>query len=158
MNSTVKGLIYGLIYGLGFKLVAQLILLFKFSQVQWSLALVLTTMLTMGAIFGVAGGLKGLEIDTKTVFASLEARSVTIAEGSGATFGLLFGLLLGGGQACIRHFTLRLTLYRQGFMPWNYARFLNYACDIILLQKVGGCYIFVHRLLLEHFAQMELER
>jgi hypothetical protein len=26
------------------------------------------------------------------------------------------------------------------------------------LQKVGGGYIFIHRMLMEHFAQMELER
>ncbi|MDJ0904037.1 MAG: hypothetical protein QNJ55_35140 [Xenococcus sp. MO_188.B8] len=36
---------------------------------------------------------------------------------------------------------------------WNYARFLDYASDRIFLQKVGGGYIFIHRLLLEHFAQ-----
>jgi hypothetical protein len=39
-----------------------------------------------------------------------------------------------------------------GLMSWNYARFLGYCCDRIFLQKVGGGYIFIHRLLLEHFA------
>jgi predicted lipid-binding transport protein (Tim44 family) len=79
---------------------------------------------------------------------------------SGLFFGLSFGLMaliLGGGKACIQHFTLRLILYRDGYIPWNYTRFLDYAAERIFLQKVGGGYIFIHRLLLEHFAQMELE-
>ena len=36
-------------------------------------------------------------------------------------------------------------------MPWNYPRFLDYAAERILLRKVGGGYIFTHRLLLEYF-------
>ncbi len=42
-------------------------------------------------------------------------------------------------------------------MPWNYARFLNYATQLTFLQKVGGGYIFTHRLLMEHFAQNSFE-
>lgn len=59
------------------------------------------------------------------------------------------------GLACIQHLTLRLILYKEELMPWNYARFLDWACDRLFLQRVGGGYIFVHRLLMEHFAQME---
>jgi serine/threonine protein kinase len=68
--------------------------------------------------------------------------------------GLLFGVAAGGGEACIKHFILRIILYCNGYIPWNYARFLDYATERIFLQKVGGGYIFVHRSLLEHFAQM----
>ncbi|PSO79721.1 MAG: NACHT domain-containing protein, partial [Cyanobacteria bacterium QS_5_48_63] len=64
--------------------------------------------------------------------------------------GLLIGLV--AGAACIQHFVLRALLWRQGVVPWNYARFLDYATERCFLQKVGGGYIFVHRLLLEHFA------
>ena len=32
--------------------------------------------------------------------------------------------------------------------------FLDYAARLVFLQKVGGGYIFIHRLLLEHFAAM----
>lgn len=71
------------------------------------------------------------------------------------SIGLILGLIEGGGKACIQHFTLRLILYRNDFIPWNYAHFLDYAVERIFLQKVGGGYIFIHRLLLEHFAQME---
>jgi hypothetical protein len=38
-------------------------------------------------------------------------------------------------------------------MPWGLVRFLDYAAERVLLRKVGGGYIFVHRLLLEYFAQ-----
>ena len=68
--------------------------------------------------------------------------------------GLLFGVAAGGGEACIKHFILRIILYCNGYIPWNYARFLDYATERIFLQKVGGGYIFVHRSLLENFAQM----
>ncbi len=55
----------------------------------------------------------------------------------------------------IQHFTLRWFLWRAGYMPWHYPRFLDYAADRILLRKVGGGYIFVHRLLLEYFASLD---
>jgi serine/threonine protein kinase/GTPase SAR1 family protein len=70
-------------------------------------------------------------------------------------FGLLISLSL-GGSACIVHFSLRLALWLDRRMPWNYAQFLNYATQLTFLQKVGGGYIFVHRLLMEHFAMKGL--
>ncbi|PZO38003.1 MAG: hypothetical protein DCF19_17305 [Pseudanabaena frigida] len=76
------------------------------------------------------------------------------------TFGILIGILFGtfspAGLACLQHFVLRLVLYQNSYIPWNLERFLNYATKLIFLQKVGGGYIFIHRLLLEHFAQMSL--
>lgn len=75
-----------------------------------------------------------------------------------ALFYSLIGALLGGGTACIKHFLLRTTLYLSGSSPWNLARFLNDCTDRLFLQKVGGGYIFVHRMLLEHFAAMSLEQ
>lgn len=70
----------------------------------------------------------------------------------------LFGLFavlatLGyGGLDVIEHFILRLILCTRKQIAWNYARFLDQAAERILLRKVGGGYIFIHRLLLEHFA------
>jgi DNA polymerase III delta prime subunit len=78
----------------------------------------------------------------------------------GLTFGLFFGLIGGlffGGAASIQHLTLRLILYFNGHIPWNYARFLDTAADRLFLQKVGGGYIFIHRLLMEHIAQLPPE-
>jgi hypothetical protein len=50
---------------------------------------------------------------------------------------------------------VRSLLWRNGSLPWNYPRFLDYAAERILLRKVGGGYIFVHRLLLEYFVSLE---
>ena len=47
-------------------------------------------------------------------------------------------------------------LYPMGYIPWNYARFLDYAVEHLLLQKIGGGYMFIHRLMLEHFAAKPL--
>ncbi len=72
----------------------------------------------------------------------------------------IVGLYVGlskGGKACIQHFMLRLVLYLQGYIPWNLARFLDFAAERTFLQKVGGGYIFIHRLLLEHFASLGVE-
>src|SRR6266516_3091708 len=77
--------------------------------------------------------------------------------GAGLRFGLVVGLLF-GGSAYIQHFVLRWFLRGAGAMSWNYARFLDYAADHLLLRKVGGGYIFIHRLLLEYFASLPLSQ
>src|SRR5205814_7156375 len=69
--------------------------------------------------------------------------------------GLLSGLL-SGGEACVKHFVLRFFLWRSKLVPWNYPEFLDYAAECILLRKVGGGYIFVHRLLLDYFASLNI--
>ncbi len=53
----------------------------------------------------------------------------------------------------IQHFILRVILWFRGYAPWNYVRFLNYATNRLFLQRVGGGYRFIHRLLQEHFAK-----
>ena len=63
--------------------------------------------------------------------------------------------LQGGGFACIQHLALRLVLWSNGCIPWNYARFLNYATERMFLQKVGGRYLFIHDFLREHFSDMK---
>jgi Permuted papain-like amidase enzyme, YaeF/YiiX, C92 family len=70
-----------------------------------------------------------------------------------ALFVATMAFLQVGGRELTRHLTLRGLLWLTGATPLRLARFLNYAAsDLRLLQKVGGGYIFVHRLLLEHFA------
>jgi hypothetical protein len=78
----------------------------------------------------------------------------------GIVFGVMVGLLTGlerGGKACIQHFTLRLLLYLDGRIPWNYAQFLDYCTERLFLQCVGGRYRFIHRLVQEHFEAMPLD-
>lgn len=68
---------------------------------------------------------------------------------------LVFGFLWGGGLACIQHVCLRFVLWQSGVAPRNLAQFLNYCVERRLLQRVGGRYRFLHRELLDHFAQLQ---
>ncbi|MEH2063034.1 MAG: hypothetical protein V7K50_12215 [Nostoc sp.] len=58
------------------------------------------------------------------------------------------------GTPIIKHFALRLILYYNDYIPWNYARFLDYCTDRLFLRRVGGRYRFIHKLLQDHFSQM----
>jgi len=71
-----------------------------------------------------------------------------------ALFGSVMSGLYFGGAAVVQHYTLRFTLSVAGDISWNYARFLDYAAERIFLRKVGGGYIFIHRLLQDHFASL----
>ena len=72
------------------------------------------------------------------------------------TIGCLIGGRNFGGATCIQHFTLRSLLYYKNYMPWNYASFLDHATERLFLQRVGGRYRFIHRLLQEHFAAIKI--
>lgn len=107
----------------------------------------------MGIFFGLSNGL---------LFGLFIWAYVDLSSGLGVGLGL--GLLIGlgsglfcGGFACIQHVRLRLTLYRNGSSPLSYVRFLDYCVERILLRKVGGSYIFIHRMFMEHFAKKETE-
>ncbi|MEM7534590.1 MAG: hypothetical protein AAF639_20585 [Chloroflexota bacterium] len=70
----------------------------------------------------------------------------------GITGGLVIGLL-----TCLQHFTLRVLLRSHNLTPWNYAHFLDYAAERLFLRKVGGGYVFIHRMVLEHIAALTKE-
>ncbi len=102
--------------------------------------------LTAGLILGLGGWLiNGLTFGLK------------IGVGTSLVGGLILGLNR-GGIACIQHFALRLILYFNGCIPWNYAKFLNYCTERLFLQRVGGRYRFIHKQLQDHFAQMPFDR
>ena len=72
-------------------------------------------------------------------------------------FGLIFGLsvtLIFGGMFVLKHFVLRLLLWKSGSAPLHFVAFLAQAKDLLFLRQVGGGYIFVHRLLREYFASL----
>jgi hypothetical protein len=130
-----------------------------------------------GLLFGLIGGLtRGAVEDEQKALpnqgirrSARAALAVGLAAGlivwlafgltGGATNGILMGLPFGlaaglafGGYACLSHCALRLVLWRSGALPLDCVRFLDSAADRLLLRKAGGGYLFVHRLLQEHFA------
>lgn len=66
----------------------------------------------------------------------------------------IYGAIRNGGVACFQHLILRYLIFFNGLAPWHYIRFLNYASERLFLRQVGGGYIFVHRMLLEYFAEL----
>jgi GTPase SAR1 family protein len=68
--------------------------------------------------------------------------------------GLAFGLIFGLG-ATVQHYTLRFWLWRTHHFPWQAVPFLDDAVEQLLLRRVGGGYIFRHRLLQDYFASLD---
>ena len=71
----------------------------------------------------------------------------------GVSLGILFALEKGGGF-WLRHWVVRMLLWRSSKAPMRLIRFLDSASDCLFLRKVGGGYIFAHRLLMEYFASL----
>ena len=172
---SLLGLIGGLIIGLIVGLVEEGLITGVGYMLGSGLLVAVTGGLCGGLTSGLIGGLKGPGMHNKMrpnqgiwksarnagIFTLIIGLSAGFIGGQSVgllavlSFGLMAGMI-GGGSACLRHLSLRLMLYRLEYVPWNYARFLDYATERLFLQKVGGGYIFIHRMLLEHFAQMEL--
>jgi phospholipase C len=75
---------------------------------------------------------------------------------SGAGLGLFCGLvagLIGGGLFASKQFVIRLLFWMCGAVPFKCVSFLEFATEQLFLRKVGGGYIFVHRSILEYFAE-----
>jgi len=72
--------------------------------------------------------------------------------------GGLFGGLLGGLDSFFSHFILRFWLWRLHQLPCNLVAFLDEEAERLLFRKVGGSYIFIHRLLLDYFASLEKKK
>jgi hypothetical protein len=144
------GIIGGLFYGLFVVLKQEVKMRLRANQGIWnsfqSMILITAFSYPLGVIVLLLlteGLVKNLH--WMTVFPQSLERGLFIA--------LLIGLGAGGGQACVQHLCLRFILWKSGTIPWNFARFLNYCVERRLLLRVGGRYRFLHRELLDHFAQ-----
>jgi transcriptional regulator with XRE-family HTH domain/energy-coupling factor transporter ATP-binding protein EcfA2 len=125
-NSIIIGLLSaGVVGGLGF-------------MGDW-LSYLLNEGLSKGLIEGLGQGL-GYALSSVWIF---------------AIGGGLVGWAVCGGWAVLQHFALRWLLHRGHIFPWQAQAFLDNATACILLQRVGGGYSFIHRLLLEHFANLD---
>jgi hypothetical protein len=167
-NGLTVGLISGLIFGLMFGLLAGLSfgLLFGLMVGLRTESMDLKTRPNQGIersiINSVSTGLvswlvSGLMIELMIGLRHGISLGLMMRLTDGLMTGLPGGLFAGmifGGFACVQYLTLRLLLYQNDCIPWNYARFLNYCTERLLLQRVGGRYRFVHKLLQDHFARM----
>jgi len=114
-----------------------------------------------GLVFGVLGPISGAHISVSFltgplsgVLAGLNDEwrvGLFLAAVVGSVYGLLGGLAY-GGYACLSHYALRLAMWRRGCLPLDCVAFLNFAADRVLLRKVGGGYMFVHRRIQDYFA------
>jgi hypothetical protein len=146
-----SGLIYGLLNGLvcGFTDKVKADKSFPNQGIKLSrknsLAAFFVSSLAAGLLFGLLVGL---------LFGLIGGLSI------GLSVGPIAGLIVGlhrGGSAVIKHYVLRLILWRNGDTPLNFIKFLDHCDKLILLKKVGGGYIFIHRMLLEYFAELTPE-
>jgi eukaryotic-like serine/threonine-protein kinase len=167
MFGLLFGLIGGLIFGLVFGLVSGLaggftdrVRVDKASPNQGiklsrknALTTFLVTWLTVGPIFGLLWGLSAW------LTGGLSGQRGGLVTGliGGLNGGLITALFVGlnrGGSAVIKHYALRLILCLSGRTPFKFIKFLDQSASLILLKKVGGGYIFIHRMLLDYFADL----
>jgi hypothetical protein len=116
------------------------------------LLLVLSAVIVMGVAAGLVFGVAGrslLDLLYGWLFGML------LGSGAGAIFGVAFSRVGGrtGIAAFLQHFVLRFYLWRLKLLPWRLVDFLDEAAERVLLYRVGGNYIFVHRLLRDVLAE-----
>jgi hypothetical protein len=116
---------------------------------------------TFGLVYGLLVGLlSGVLLTVVRLVAITHLQPGALLKASlfdGIGFGLATAGVVwasSGGLASVQHGLLRLLLWRANCMPWRYARFLDYTAECLLLRKVGGGYLFMHRLLLDYFATL----
>jgi hypothetical protein len=107
-------------------------------------------------VFGISAGLMVALIGqaiSSLVYALLFG--VALGSAGGLLFGLAFGIVGGrtGLTAFLKHFVLRVFLWRLNLLPWRLVAFMDEASERLLLRKIGGQYIFVHRLLRDVLAE-----
>ncbi|WP_220211471.1 helix-turn-helix domain-containing protein [Reticulibacter mediterranei] len=172
------GVAYGSRYGLIFGLITGVIvgvvgILSSFLQQWWSSTLLATTQLLrpnegihrslehaviVGLLFCPASGIV-IGTACGIAFGALGnlASWPILAAGFAVVFGLYVGFqfaMSNGGIAWIEHYLLRVFLWRLGTIPFNYVDFLDDAVSHVVLRKIGGGYMFAHRLLLDYFASL----
>src|SRR6266516_1812150 len=141
VNLILATLNYGMIGKLDIKIQPAEIVAWSWESLRHNLVRSFVNGLLIGLIYG---GLMGLLYNAWIL-------QISIGAGIGLGIGLDFWMR-SGGDAFILHALLRVCLWQAKFIPWNYPRFLDFAVEHILLRRVGGGYIFIHRLLPDYLA------
>ncbi|MGB6297155.1 MAG: NACHT domain-containing protein, partial [Rivularia sp. (in: cyanobacteria)] len=151
----ISGLVFGLVFGLFIGLIFGLAFGFKRSE------LINKTNANQGIKESIKNAfifaLIALSLLILFGFSLLYVESASLNTFNLILFGLGSSLCAGisfAGTPVIKHSILRLILWKNGSIPWNYARFLKYADERKLINQVGGRFTFIHDKLQEHFARM----
>jgi NACHT domain/TIR domain len=155
----IAGLIYALLIGLIFGLsVEQYIERTAISPGE-GLLYSLKNGVRIGLISGLSIGLLvGLSVGLFFWQIYGPSTGLLAASYGGLIFGFSFGLpfwLFFGVSPVAEHFLLRIWFWRAGVFPFRIKTFLEDARARHLLQRVGGSYGFVHRLLQNYFSDQE---
>jgi hypothetical protein len=105
------------------------------------------------AVFTLIGGVGWMLLYVLVLMGVNEPLDIYSVFLDGVSSGLFFGIYV-GGLACVQHFVVRLILWWNGCIPWNYAQFLDYAASRGLLERDGRCYRlhnFRYSLRYQHF-------
>jgi hypothetical protein len=98
------------------------------------------------------GGITGaLVVALSGVFSSPLLTGLVTGLGIGVGFGMKFG-----GNAVMKHLALRHALRKSGVVPPGLERLLDEATDLVLLQRIGGGYQFIHQTIRDYFAKQYL--
>jgi hypothetical protein len=128
-NAIVAGIVGGCVFGLAFELA-----------------------------YGLGTGLTGASIHHATHALGLLGIYWPVAWPNDIVVAVLLGAIIAGlqrgGGAYLRHQALLWILVRRGLAPRAYIAFLEYASRLVLLRRRGGGYEFIHRMLLEYFADL----
>jgi len=148
----IFGLIFGLLVGLMFGIVTLLIgdavetrrkpNEGTFRSIKIGLAAGLIVGLIVGSIVGMIA--TNFEGQNPVRYQALIVGSIA---------GVIAGLVC-GGLFSIKHLVLRLMFWNNRSAPLHYVRFLDCAVERLFLRKVGGGYVFSHRMLMDYFASL----
>ncbi|MFT5510760.1 MAG: hypothetical protein ACI89J_003857, partial [Hyphomicrobiaceae bacterium] len=100
--------------------------------------------------------LLGHLIDRLTLNSSGYSNIQIVEQAFGAlVFFVLIIFMWFGGWELGKHWVLRGVIGVTRQAPWNFSNLLNDAAARNLMRRAGGGYLFAHRLLQDHFAQMD---
>jgi hypothetical protein len=71
---------------------------------------------------------------------------------------IYIGISVSGAYDLINHFIMRAILIKCDRNYWNLTYFFDYCTERLILQRVGNRYRFIHRLVQEHFAKLEIQK
>ena len=121
----------------------------------------LVSWLSFGLSFGLIGGFRGWVNDWELSLRPIGSVGLGLIMALFFLLGLFLLMAIGlgpTGPTELEYYAYRLILWWNGYTPLNFFKFLDHCAKLILLKKVDGGYIFIHRMLVDYFADLHLGR